>query len=111
MALSLSNPCVRPGIGKQGKALNVVSNFYQVTFKSITIHQYDIKFSPELDKRDWDKARPVSFHGVKNLMIDLAEVRGTVPASSMCSVRWTITCLLFSTFTVWSKLQRDYCSA
>lgn len=53
------DPCSRPALGKKGKPVAAVANFYAVSIPDITIYQYDVKISPELDARDWDKARPV----------------------------------------------------
>lgn len=52
-------PCPRPGIGKVGKPTLAIGNFYAMRLPDITIYQYDVKISPELDGRDLDKARPV----------------------------------------------------
>lgn len=53
-------PCLRPGVGRKGKPVMAVANFYAIQLPDINIHQYDVKISPELDRRDLDKARPVS---------------------------------------------------
>lgn len=52
--------CPRPGIGKKGKPVTAIGNFYGMRLPDITIYQYDVKISPELEKRDLDKARPAS---------------------------------------------------
>lgn len=59
MALNLYTPCPRPSVGKKGTPTNAIANYYAMEIPDITIYQYDVKISPELDSRDWEKARPV----------------------------------------------------